>query len=134
MSGHANLTCQEHVLFENAAARQARLRTNNVVFAHHGGMAYLHQAVDLSASLHASLSDGGAIDSGERLHLHVVLDDGDARLHDLVVCSIGALGETEAVAPMTAPFCRMTRLPMRQNSRTTACEWARKSSPICAPS
>src|SRR5260370_29373444 len=98
MSGHANLPCHEHVLFENAAARQAHLRTDNIVLAHHGCMAYLHEAIDLGVALHASFADGRAIDGGERLHLDVVLDDRDAGLHDLVMRTIGALGEAETIA------------------------------------
>src|SRR5260370_39984604 len=61
-------------------------------------MAYLHEAIDLGAALHASFADGRAIDAGERLHLDIVLDDRDAGLHDLVMRTIGALGEAETVA------------------------------------
>src|SRR5260370_8423666 len=61
-------------------------------------MAYLHEAVDLGAALNASFADGRAIDAGERLHLDIVLDDRDAGLHDLVMRTIGALGEAETVA------------------------------------
>src|SRR5262249_42292208 len=61
-------------------------------------MPNLYQAVDLGAALDARLAHGGAVDSGERLYLHIILDDGHAGLDDLVMRAVGALGEAEAVA------------------------------------
>src|SRR5580698_7716847 len=61
-------------------------------------MAHLHQAVDLRATLHARLSGRGAIHRGEALNLHVVFNRRHARLDNLVMRAILALGEAEAVA------------------------------------
>ncbi len=47
---------------------------------------------------HAGLAHGGAIDRGQALNLDVVLNDRDARLHDLVMRSVGPFGETEPIA------------------------------------
>ena len=94
----AHLSGQQHVPLQHGAARQAGLRADDVVLAHRAGVAHLHQAVDLGAALHARFAHRGAIHRGEALHLHIVLDHGDAGLHDLEVGAVGALGETESVA------------------------------------
>src|SRR5262249_28369578 len=92
VAGDADLTRQQHMFFEDAASGESNLRADDVVFADNGGVAYLHEGIDLGASLDACLADCGAIDSGERLDLDVVFDHGDAGLDDLVMRTVGALG------------------------------------------
>ena len=98
MAGNAHLPGQQHVLLQNGAARQTGLRADDVVLAHHAGVADLHQAVDLRAALHARFAHGGAVHRGERLDLDVVLDHRHAGLHDLEVRAVARFGEAEAVA------------------------------------
>ena len=61
-----HLPGQQHVALQHRAAGQARLRADDVVLAHHAGVAHLHQAVDLGAALDARLAHRGAVDRGER--------------------------------------------------------------------
>src|SRR5665213_1710324 len=98
MAGNAHLPREQDVLFEHGTARQAGLRADDIVFAHDAGMADLHQAVDLRAPPHAGFAHRGAVHRSKALNLHIVLDDRDAGLHNLIVSAIGALRKTEAVA------------------------------------
>ena len=98
-----------------------------------GAVADLDEVVDLGAGVDAGFADGGAVDAGVGLDLDVVFKDGAARLQDFVP---GAPSDWRAKpkpsAPMMAPFCRMTWLPRRQCSRTTAWAWAKKLLPMRA--
>ncbi len=121
MPGNADLTRKQHVALQHAAAREARLGTNDIVFANHTRVADLHQAVDLCASLHACLAHGRPVDRSEALDLHVIFDDRHAGLYDFFVRAVGALRKSEAVsANHDAIAARVTRFPTRQNSRTAA--------------
>ena len=94
----ADLSGQQHISFQHGAAGQTGLRADDIIFAHHAGVADLHQAVDFGAALDAGFAHRGAVHRGEALDLHVVFDHGDAALHDLEMAAVGALGEAEAVA------------------------------------
>src|SRR5262245_40610771 len=98
VTGNAQLPGEKDVSIDADTARQAGLRTNDIVLTDHRRVADLHKAVDLGAALDACFTHGGAIDPGESLHLDIVLDHGDAGLNDLVVGTIGALGKSESIA------------------------------------
>ena len=62
MPRNAGLPRKQDVFFEDRAARQPRLRADDVVFADLAGMPHLHQPVDLGAAADARLTDRGAVD------------------------------------------------------------------------
>src|ERR1035438_1625844 len=55
-------------------------------------------SVDFRAPFDARLAHRGAVDRGQRLNLHIVLENGHAGLHNLALRAVGAFGEAEAVA------------------------------------
>src|SRR5260370_24094004 len=53
--------------------------------------------MDLNASTDASFADGGEVDAGVRLDLHIVVNDDRSGLRNFVPASFVSLGETKAV-------------------------------------
>src|SRR5262249_35753609 len=98
MSARTHLAGQDNVAFQHRAASEASLRTHDVVFAARAGVTHLHQGIDLGAALDTRLPHGCPIHGGEGLNFNVVLDHGDAGLHDLELGAVGAFGEAETVA------------------------------------
>src|SRR5271165_1874510 len=97
MTGDTNLTGEQNILFQNAAAGQPGLRADDIVLADHTGVAYLHQAVDFGSTANPRLAHRGAIDGGERLNLHVIFQNRSAGLDNLKMSAGGGLGEAESV-------------------------------------
>src|SRR5579863_6248054 len=61
-------------------------------------MADEHKVIELGALADARLANGGAVDAGVGLNLHVVANHGDPRLQHLVPAAVGLPGKAEAVA------------------------------------
>src|SRR5262249_28517993 len=97
MSGDADLSGEDHIAPDFGTAAKADLRAQHRVFADIGGVADLYEIVDLRAAADARFADRGAIDRRVRADLHVVFQNDDARLHDLVIRAIGLFRVTEPV-------------------------------------
>ena len=116
MVGHADLSREDHVVFDDAAPGDAHLRREQDTAANRHAVADLHEVVDLGAGTNAGLADRGTIDRGVGADLDIVLDD-DRLAADLQVRAVRLPGEPESSLPSTAPSCTMTRLPTTTRSR-----------------
>jgi len=91
----------------------------------------LDQTVDLGAALHTRFTSRSPVHRGEDSGFPRRLRSPFTPDCTILNCLPSArLAETESSPADHYPFCRITRWPMRQNSRTAAWECARKSSPI----
>ena len=84
VSGDADLSGENHILADFGGTGKPDLRAEHGVFADGGSVPDLHQVIDLDIALDAGLANGGAIDARVGLYFHVVFDNGDSGLHDLV--------------------------------------------------
>ena len=75
MVGHADLSREDHVVFDDAAPGDAHLRREQDTAANRHAVADLHEVVDLGAGTNAGLADRGTIDRGVGADLDIVLDD-----------------------------------------------------------
>ena len=62
VSGNANLSGEQHVLFQAAASGESRLSADDIVLANRAGVANLDQAVDLGSASNARFAYGGSVD------------------------------------------------------------------------
>ena len=98
MAGDADLPRQNHVVFDDRAARDADLRGEQHAAADADAVRDVHQVVDLRAGANPRLADRRPVDRTVRADLHVVFDDDGGGLRDLQVRAVGLLREAEAVA------------------------------------
>ena len=134
VTGDTHLSGKNDVVADMRRAGKTDLGTEQGIFAHRGAVADLHQVIDLAAAPDPRLADARPVDAGVGLYLHIVGDDRRARTAEFFSSAPSSpLAKPKPSPPITAPFCKTTRSPIRQASRTTAWAWAKKSSPICAP-
>lgn len=97
MTGYACLSGKNDVPASLGRPRKANLSANQSIGADLRSMADLREVVDLYACADAGFSDTGTINAGVGLHLHRILENGGAGLHNLVPYSCIIFGKTEAV-------------------------------------
>ena len=103
MSGHPDLSPQGNEVAKLGASRDSDLRDDDAVFTHETVVGDLHQIVDLGPSPDDGGAQGGPVDGGVGPDLHVILDDDDPHLGNLVVSpAVGCIAE--AVAPHHGPI------------------------------
>src|SRR5262245_47059791 len=99
MTGHADLTGQDHIVFHHRAPCDSDLGGQQHATTDCDAVRDLNQVVDLGAGANASLSYCRSIDRRVRANFDVVFDEDIGKLRDLQVRPICLLDEPEAVAP-----------------------------------
>src|SRR5262249_6943423 len=95
----ARLACEKDPFAQNRRSRKTGLCADNIVLPDDARVPNLHQTVDLGSAFDTGFPNRRSIHRGQTLNLDVVLDNRDPALNDLLVRSVGTLGEAEAVSP-----------------------------------
>ena len=98
VSRRAHLSRQNAAVSHFGCSGETHLAAEQGIFSHFACVAHLHQIVDLCAAPDSGFAHRRAIDCAFSLDFHVVSDDRDSRLPDLVPAAIGAPRKTETIA------------------------------------
>src|SRR5579885_3122709 len=85
MIGNSYLPADNSVIADDAAAGDARLRSNHDILSQAHVMAYVDQIIELHAARNACFFERAAINCGVRANLHVIFDDKSSLLGKLQV-------------------------------------------------
>jgi hypothetical protein len=110
----------DHPISQQGAAGDARLTDHDAVLAEHDVVANLHQVVDFAAGADAGDAKGGSVDRAVGADFHVIFDNHDADLRDLVTPSLLVWREAEAIAAQNHAAVQDDPVAHLATSRTRA--------------
>src|SRR5439155_26353272 len=94
VAGHAGLTGENNGIFQFAAAGDSRLGRQQGIAANLHAVGDLNAITDLGAAPDARLTNGRPVVGRVRPDFNVVFDHDAADLRNLLMRSVGSLGET----------------------------------------